>query len=306
MIYQICEDYIKKIDFYEIQNVDTQRYLCLFNFLEATDVAQKFGIDENFFYNAANNGVTKFENHEDFDFICLNTINYDDVFSGSNTLCIYLSKNILIFVCKDISIVKKTLYDISYSLTKSISFEKLLHVLFDKITSDDASNLDKIEHEISDIEDRLLSAQSRNFVKEIIALRKRLLALRRYYEQLLNILDNVLENENIIIGNQYIRYFKISQGKVNRLYSSVLNLKDYLTQVREAYQAQTDIALNSIMKLFTVISVIFMPLTLIVGWYGMNLKMPEYTWKYGYLMVIILCISVVGLCIAYFKKNKWF
>jgi magnesium transporter len=61
------------------------------------------------------------------------------------------------------------------------------------------------------------------------------------------------------------------------------------------------------MKIFTVVSVVFMPLTLIVGWYGMNFRdMPELTWKYGYPAVAVLCVAVVIVCIRYFKKKKYF
>jgi magnesium transporter len=61
------------------------------------------------------------------------------------------------------------------------------------------------------------------------------------------------------------------------------------------------------MKFFTVVTTIFLPLTLIVGWYGMNFKyMPELTWKYGYFAVIILMIAVVIACLILFKKKKYF
>ena len=53
------------------------------------------------------------------------------------------------------------------------------------------------------------------------------------------------------------------------------------------------------------VTVIFLPLTLIVGWYGMNFtSMPEVTWKYGYLFVILLSVSVVGCLLLYLKKEK--
>jgi magnesium transporter len=93
---------------------------------------------------------------------------------------------------------------------------------------------------------------------------------------------------------------------VDRLYRNVNNLRDYVTQVREAYQAQEDINLNSIMKLFTVITAIFLPLTLIVGWYGMNFPMPEYNLSFGYPLVIALSALVVAVCVGYFKKHDWF
>ena len=67
-----------------------------------------------------------------------------------------------------------------------------------------------------------------------------------------------------------------------------------------------DISLNRIMKLFTVITAIFLPLTFIVGWYGMNLQMPEFRWSFGYPMVIILSVAVVIVSLVFFKRRKWF
>ncbi|MGI5850236.1 MAG: CorA family divalent cation transporter, partial [Christensenellales bacterium] len=148
--------------------------------------------------------------------------------------------------------------------------------------------------------------EKKDCVREIISLRNRLMAFKRYYEQLLNIFDDLQENENEIVQKSSLRYLKIFSGRIERLYHTVLNLRDYVTQVREAYQAEVDISLNKIMKIFTVITAIFLPLTLIAGWYGMNLQMPEFGWPFGYPMVIILSVAVVVFCILYFKKNKWF
>lgn len=131
------------------------------------------------------------------------------------------------------------------------------------------------------------------------------MALKRYYEQLMNVLDAMQESEHGLLDGHAMR-FRLYFGRVDRLYHSVLNLRDYVTQVRESYQAEVDISLNNIMKIFTVITAIFLPLTLIVGWYGMNLNMPEYAWAWSYPMVIALCVAVVLFCIAYFKKHKWF
>ncbi len=86
----------------------------------------------------------------------------------------------------------------------------------------------------------------------------------------------------------------------------MLHLLDYVTQVREAYQAEVDLNLNQTMKLFTVLAAVFLPLTLIVGWYGMNFDMPEYHWAWGYPVVIVVSILMVVACILYFKRKKWF
>ena len=95
--------------------------------------------------------------------------------------------------------------------------------------------------------------------------------------------------------------------RIDRLYHETMMLREYCTQVREVYQAQIDIRQNRIMKVLTIVTTIFLPLTLIVGWYGMNFKyMPELEWRYGYPVVIVLCAAIVILGIMLFKRKKYF
>ena len=103
-----------------------------------------------------------------------------------------------------------------------------------------------------------------------------------------------------------MRHFSILQNRAERFRSIVLNLRDYVTQMREAYQSQIDIQQNQLMRLFTVITAIFLPLNLLVGWYGMNFKnMPELAWRYGYLGVIIISVIICVFLIIWFKKRRW-
>ena len=72
-------------------------------------------------------------------------------------------------------------------------------------------------------------------------------------------------------------------------------------------QTQIDIRQNEIMKILTVVTTIFMPLTLIAGWYGMNFKnMPELDAKYGYIVVSAICLAIVAVEVWIFRKKKWF
>ena len=78
--------------------------------------------------------------------------------------------------------------------------------------------------------------------------------------------------------------------RVERLHGFVEQILEHLVQIREMYQTQVDIQQNRVMTLLTVVTTIFMPLTLITGWYGMNFSfMPELGWKYGYLGIISVC-----------------
>ena len=132
------------------------------------------------------------------------------------------------------------------------------------------------------------------------------MVLKKYYEQFLNVLDILIENENDIFDSKTLRSFRMLYRRTERRFQNVLNLREAVTQVRESYEAEVDISLNTTMKIFTVVTTIFLPLTLIVGWYGMNFQMPEYGWKHGYLFVTLISALFILAGIFYFRKKRWF
>ena len=167
--------------------------------------------------------------------------------------------------------------------------------------------LELIEAKILEMEHDLVEGEaSEGLNKSIFNLKNSLLIQKNYYEQLIDIGEELQENENDIFQDENLRYFKIFTDKVTRLSNNTQALCDSLIHLREAYDATLEYSLNRIMKVFTVVTTIFLPLTLIVGWYGMNFTtMPELTWKYGYISVIILSIVVVVGCLIFFKKKKF-
>ena len=143
-------------------------------------------------------------------------------------------------------------------------------------------------------------------MKKFVSFRRNTRAIKRYYEELDRITEGLEDNEDYLISDESIRHFQILAGRVDRILGFAENQRDYVTQLREAYQSQIDIEQNKLMKIFTVVSTIFLPLTLLVGWYGMNLRMPEFGWKYGYAFVATLSVAVVIGCVIFFKRKKWF
>ena len=183
--------------------------------------------------------------------------------------------------------------------------EQALYRFFIGLVKGDNDSLEELEEKIVSTEDGILTSSKRKLSHVFTHFRRELFMLKRYYEQLNTIFEGLVENENRLIPEESLRHFVILDGRLDRLYENVRSLRDYLSQVREAYQAQIDIEQNSLMKTFTVITAIFLPLTLLVGWYGMNLRMPEFEWDYGYLLVIALSVAIIVICILLFKKRKW-
>ena len=95
--------------------------------------------------------------------------------------------------------------------------------------------------------------------------------------------------------------------RVERLQNHVHLLRENVLQIRELYQSMQDARQNKIMVVITIVTTIFLPLTLITGWYGMNfVYMPELQWRYGYFAVIMISLIIVIAEIIYFKKKKFF
>ena len=93
---------------------------------------------------------------------------------------------------------------------------------------------------------------------------------------------------------------------MQRLSETAGVLRDYIMQLRDLSQSELAVRQNHIMTILTVITAIFMPLTLIAGWYGMNFRyMPELEWKFSYPAVFIVCLLIAVLSLWYFKKKKW-
>ena len=297
-----------KITEQDIRNVQVSgktQYFGYFSYDEREAAIKAFGLDRKLLSDMIANKPMAYENHEDFDVAGINILNRKALFSQPERVCIFIYKNMLLFFCKNLPVIEKIIQDMMKD-NSNLGFNRILSTFFEKLTTNDYTLLGKIEQDISDLENALITRRKKNCVKEIISLRKRLMIMKQYYEQLLNVLDELQEDENELLFDNSMQSFYIYASKVERLYHNVMNLRDYVTQVRESYQAEIDIDLNNIMKIFTVITAIFLPLTLLVGWYGMNLKMPEFQWPLAYPMVIVISIAVVGFCILYFKRKKWF
>ncbi|MCP1101588.1 magnesium transporter [Aequitasia blattaphilus] len=183
----------------------------------------------------------------------------------------------------------------------------MLFWLMEYIIKDDFEYLQDFEARLNDLEEMLLERESKNFDKDVLTIRKELLRLQFYYQQLIDIADTLVENHNLIINDVQTRLFDLYSRRVDRLFDTVNRLKEYTIQLRELYQSQIDLRQNEIMKVLTVVTSLIMPLTLITGWYGMNFRnMPELENQHGYFTIIVLSLVIIVIEILIFKFKNWF
>ena len=244
----------------------------------------------------------RYDSFEGFDCVSLEMLDFENLLLSKGSVLFYLEKGSSVcFTSRKEEVIK-----LFSELQEKYPPERIIYSFFEELTKGDDAAFDAIEKETMELEQALIATGKRDCVSEIISLRKRLMVLKKYYEQLLNVLDTLIQNENELFDKKTIKSFKMLYRRIERRFQNVLNLRESVTQVRESYEAEVDISLNTTMKIFTVVTTIFLPLTLIVGWYGMNFDMPEYEWKHGYLFVTILSAIFILSGILFFRKKKWF
>lgn len=248
----------------------------------------------------------RFESHNQMDVLCVH-IHSDTTKDHRDAVYIFLQAHSLWIISEQASLLDTQLQHLmSYDL-HNWTLPKVLYHVMNHFLEDESQRLDHIQKEILELEDHVITNQgSDETIAVIIQLRKRLLRQERGYEQAEDAFEKVLLNDNQLLQESDLRSFTLLHGRCERLLGRVSSLQAYVTEIREAYQATVDINLNVTMRIFTVITAVFLPLTLIAGWYGMNLKMPEYAFDYGYPIVICVSILITVCLLVYFKKHRWY
>ena len=185
------------------------------------------------------------------------------------------------------------------------SLERFLYVFLVQIIRGDQRLLDRYERELVDIEAAILRGDETFEMARLHEIRGDISDLRNHYEQLMDLGQALEENENGFFKEENVRYFRLFINKIARLLDASAALRDYTVQLRDLYQSQMDVKQNRIMTVLTIVTTIFLPLSLIAGWYGMNFKyMPELDKPLAYPIIIAISIVIVVASLLFLKKKK--
>ena len=229
-----------------------------------------------------------------------------NISAANSKFAFALDEKGIVFI-DDTGIVQELISNITKSKRwSSPSLERFLYDFLEQIIYRDQAMLERFDSELDRMEDDILAGAEENYPKRLSEIRSDLRDMRIHYEQLEDLGQELEENENNFFNNNNLRYFHLFTQRIARLHETTSALRDYTAQIRELYQSQLDIKQNRIMTILTIVTTIFMPLTLIAGWYGMNFRyMPELELKAAYPVVIIASVAIVVLSLVYFRKKKW-
>ncbi|MFZ7943517.1 magnesium/cobalt transporter CorA [Neobacillus sp. 19] len=167
--------------------------------------------------------------------------------------------------------------------------------------------VNQIDDTLNEIDENSKGRSMEALLKDLFDTRHDLLSLRHTIAPMRDLLYRILNSQRLTSIEGKTAYFSDIHDHLLKLTEMIEASRELTTDIRDSYISINSNETNHVMKVLTVITTIFMPLTFIVGVYGMNFThMPELTWKYGYFGALLLMLVIaVGMTIWFFKKG-WF
>ena len=182
----------------------------------------------------------------------------------------------------------------------------LAYQLIDATVDNYFTILDRLGLITEHVEIELLENPTHDTMHRLQQIKRELLVVRRSIWPLRDVLAGLLRTESELISEGTIVYLRDVHDHAVRVVEAVEALRDVVGGMVELYLAQVGLRTNEVMKMLTMIASIFIPLTFIVGVYGMNFDfMPELRWRWGYPGVWAGMIAVAGGILLWFRKKRW-
>lgn len=182
----------------------------------------------------------------------------------------------------------------------------LMYRLIDITVENYYNVLDNIGEQIDEMEATIRTDTSDEIFQKIQTIKKELIYLHKALYPLRDALGKILKDESEFIRNENVPYFSDVYDHVIHLIDSLDTYRDLTAGLTDQYMNLQNSKLNEVIRVLTIISTIFIPLTFIVGVYGMNFEhLPELEWRYGYATVWAVMIALAAGMLGFFRYKKW-
>lgn len=255
----------------------------------------------------------KLDEYPDYLYIVLRMFSLDEKEKTlkNEQVSFILTKNFLITFQEDADDVFNPVRErIRKSGTKLREFgtDYLAYTLIDSIVDSYFHILEKIGEDVEGLEDNLVLEPNKNDLQTIHLLRREMILLRRAIWPLREVVSAMQRNENAFIDQRTRIYLRDVYDHTIQVIETIESYRDMIVGMLDTYLSSTSNKLNEVMKVLTVISTLFIPLTFLAGVYGMNFRyFPElgYSWMYPWGFWIVT-FAIIGGMIFFFKRKKWF
>jgi magnesium transporter len=184
--------------------------------------------------------------------------------------------------------------------------DRLFYMIIDKIVDAYQPVLDKLADNIADIEDAVLEQPDPEMLARMFALKRKLVDFRRVSGGMREVVNDLMRREKGLLGDDLDVYFRDVYDHIIRTVELIETYRDLLSGALDIYLSAVANRTNEVMKILTVWGTVALPLVIITGFFGMNLKLP---WEGSYLgtafVLALMAISTI-VVLVYFKIKRWF
>ncbi len=247
----------------------------------------------------------KLEIYDDHYFIVINSVEFANQDIHLREVNIFIGEHYMVTVSKypvrELSEIDNIIRD--EEINKA---DFMLYHLIDQIVENYFGVIDHIEDLIEQLEAKILVKAEKAHLNEIIGLRSEILYAKKMLGPQRDLIALLNKKELALIDDHLQKYFGDIHENAVKIVESFDTFRDLMGNLREAYQAALANRANETMRVFTALTTIFMPLTIVTGIYGMNFEyMPELHSPYAYYIVLGVMVTLgLGMYII-FKKKEW-
>jgi len=182
----------------------------------------------------------------------------------------------------------------------------LLYSLIDATVDQYFVVLEAIGERVEEIYERVTGDSGRQTLDAIRRLKRELLYLRRAVWPLRDVLSELLRGESPLLSAETLPYVRDVYDHTVQILDATETYREMMGSLVDVYLSGVNQRTNEVMKVLTMIATLFIPLTFIVGIYGMNFSwMPELRWRYGYFLVLAAMAAVAAGMLTYFRRKRW-
>ena len=251
----------------------------------------------------------KVEDYGEYIFIVLKTLAYRDRGISIEQVSLVLGRNWIISFaegeCGFLNEIKERL-KAGKGRIRKMSPDYLAYSIMDMIVDNYFVVAERLGESIEELEEKLLTKPTPELMRSIHYLRKEMTLMRKAVWPVRDAIGTLERTDSPLITGTTDVYLRDVYDHTIRVIDTLDTYRDTVTGMLEVYLSNTSNRMNEIMKVLTVVATLFIPLTFIVGVYGMNFRvMPELEWKWGYPAIMILMAAVAVAMVVYFKRKKW-
>jgi magnesium transporter len=159
---------------------------------------------------------------------------------------------------------------------------------------------------IEEIQERIVVDPTAKNLETIYHLKSEMVELRKAVWPLREVIANLERVESPLVRKDTLIFLRNVYGHTIEIIETIESFRDLMAGMIDIYLSSLSMKLNEVMKVLTIIATIFIPLTFVVGIYGMNFRhMPELDWRFGYPMVMLVVLTAGVSMLVYFRKKKW-